>query len=317
MKIFRIIRAALCVVTVSMLLVGISAEGEGSPAYIDLAFVSKNASGEGYYWNNIEDTLTIDGLDVSTNLDYGLRLPEKCTVIVNGRNRIEAGKYGIGCFSDVTFKGDGELTIVAGDTAIYEYSENTNHKILIRGGTYNLKGGQYGLLSTSASVSLTDGSLTIEAGECAVSAPILNIVGGQITSDSPLYALHRLDVSGAALDIHADSAALRSDGSINADQVEMYVGEDGERADEYGGENVLKTVPALEDRRGSILFGKDVSGVYDWLTLAAALILLSAVIAVPIVRKRIRTKRLYERLEAEGAVSTAERRGTPSDGGRK
>lgn len=305
MKKLKIICVAVCLFITAVFLAGISVQAAESPAYIDLAYARKNESGEGYYWDNRADTLTLDGLDVSTELDYGLRLPEKCTVVLNGKNRIKAGKYGIGCFSDVTFKGNGELTVEAGDTAIYVYSGNANHKILIREGTFTLKGSRYGIQSSTASVSITDGVLSISAGEQAITAPTLSVVGGKLMADSPLYASHKLEISGAALDIRANGAALLSDGNLITDQVKMYVGDDGKEANEYGGESVLKTVPALEDKRGSIIFGKNVSSAYDWLVLAAAVLLIAAVIGIPIARKKIKTKRLYERLAA-GEKGSAE-----------
>ncbi len=276
---------------------------ESGQAYLDLSFVKKNEAGEGYSWNNRENVLTIEGLDISTSLPYGLRLPENCTVVVNGKNRIKANKFGIGMFSGATFKGDGELTVEAGDSAVYVYSGNSNHKLLIRGGTYSLSGDRYGIYSTNASVSVTEGSVEINAGERAISAPTLSLVGGKISANAPLYAGHRLDVTGAELDVRADESALQSDGSLSIDQVKIFINDDKDSKEAYGGENSIRTIPELADRRGSVIFGSGVSGAYDWLTLAGAIVLIAAVVVIPLTRKKIKTKRLYERLSESNGLS--------------
>lgn len=41
---------------------------------LDLTRPQKNISGEGYYWDNRENTLELNGVNVSTDDEYGIKL---------------------------------------------------------------------------------------------------------------------------------------------------------------------------------------------------------------------------------------------------
>ena len=74
---------------------------------LNLVNVTQNERGDGYQWANRYDILTLDGLRLETENDFGLRLPKSCTVVLKGTNYIKAGKYALTCSGNVSFKGNG------------------------------------------------------------------------------------------------------------------------------------------------------------------------------------------------------------------
>lgn len=52
----------------------------------------QNMRGEGYFWDNPKDTLTLSDLRIDTEDEYGLKITDGATIILKGDNRIKADK---------------------------------------------------------------------------------------------------------------------------------------------------------------------------------------------------------------------------------
>ncbi len=267
---------------------------------------SKNLRGDGYEWNNPDRILTLSNLSIDTTDDFGLKLPENCTVVLKGKNTVKAARFGIGVPGSVVFEGDGSLTVEAEESAVYNYSYSDNHKMRFAGGTVVLKAATP-LLADRAEVSVTGGKLElISSADTAANTRVLSISGGQLTAEGVLYAKHLLSIDRAEVKASADSAVLVSGNILKTENVTLRAASAPDslsEVDSYSGESAIETVPERKAARNSILFGDGVPITVDYLLLAAALLLVAAAIVVPILRKRARVRRLYERLDAEKEAS--------------
>lgn len=302
-KPFRMVFCLASVVGLSCILAfAVSADGGTA---VNLANVNKNESGEGYYWNNPDEILTLDGFSVSTDEDFGLKLPADATVELKGTNRISASKYAVGCPGSVTFKGDGELILESGESALYSYSTNSNHKIKITEGKYKFTSGEEVIKLDGAEFSVTGGSLELtSSGELAIFGRDLSFTGGSVTAAGALRASHLIKINRSSLEIGAQTQALICENLIDISNVELSLGDSPSSlsvADEYGNEKYMIAIPEKEEGRRSIIFGENVSGVLDYAALAAVVILIAAAIVVPILLRKRKTAKLYEKLENENA----------------
>ena len=174
---------------------------------VDISRANVNVEGNGYSWANRFDILTLDGIHIETENAYGLRLPKNCTVVLKGDNYIKASKYALSCAGTVTFKGNGTLTLDAGEIGIYIFSETGTQKVRLLDGHYTIHAGTYGVYSAAADFSLTDGTMDITVDNpdgAAVSGRIVNLVGGKFTANNAVDASHILNIKGIALEIDRD-----------------------------------------------------------------------------------------------------------------
>ncbi|MCQ2455891.1 MAG: carbohydrate-binding domain-containing protein [Clostridia bacterium] len=282
------------IITLSLCLT-VSAVYEGT---VNLAKADRNLSGDGYYWSNTEDTLTLEGLDIVTGDDFGMKIPAGARVIVNGTNRIKAGKYGIGCPGNAIFEGDGKLIIEAADGGIYSYSTNANHKILFTGGTYEITAGT-GILADCADVSLTGGTFAINSADYAVSAATVSVTGGSVGTGSSLHASHLLVIDRAEIEVTSPLGALLSDNLLEIRNVKLMAGDSLDSLEEkefYEGEMTVRTKPLKMGVRRSVLFGDEYPITLDYALLAAAIVLIVCAVVLPILRKKRKTKKMLENL---------------------
>ena len=124
---------------------------------VNIATANKNKRGPGYDWQNRFDILTLNGLNIDTEDNYGLRLPKNCTVVLEGTNVIKAAKYGVSCSGTVVFKGSGKLIVEAGEIGFYLISQDNTQKIRLVDGKYEIKAGTYGIYSDASDFSFVDG----------------------------------------------------------------------------------------------------------------------------------------------------------------
>ncbi len=297
-----IIRAlAVAFATVTALLLSICASAVTDNT-INLADAQKNLRGEGYEWNNPDRVLTLTDLDIVTNDDFGLKIPENCTVILKGKNTVKASRFGIGVHGSVVFEGDGSLTVEADEAAIYNYSYSDNHKLRFGNGKVTLKGAT-ALMADRAEVSMTGGTLTlISTSDTAADTRVLSISGGTLTADGALKATHLISIDRASVTVNAEGSALVSDNILKTENVKIKVGENGtslESADSYDGESSIVMTPEKKAARDSIIFGAGVSIIVDYALLVVAVLLVAAVIVLPILNRRRKVRRLYEKLDAD------------------
>ncbi len=272
---------------------------------VNIAQANKNMEGHGYYWANRYDILTLDGIHIDTASDYGLRLPKNCTVELHGDNYIKAAKYALSCAGTVVFKGNGSLTLEAGEIGLYLYSEDGTQKIRLLDGKYTIKAGTYGVYSIASDFSFVDGSMDITVDSpdgAAVSGRIVNLLGGQFKANNAVESSHMLVVEGLGLDITASRAALSSK-NLTVRDIALTTG--GTAIGEYAGENQITGVSTARKSRPSIIFGENVPGFVDYLCLTVAIAGIAAAIVGPVVVHKKKAKALLERLEKENPDAAA------------
>lgn len=284
--------AALIVLVPALTAVPAQAANEVITHTVNIAAANKNESGPGYTWMNRYDTLTLSGLHVETEDPYGLRLPKDCTVTLEGNNYVKAAKYGMSCSGTVVFKGSGSLTIDAGEIGIYLITQDKTQKIRLIDGSYTVTAGKYGVYSDAADFSFVGKSMKISAGEKAILGRCVNLLGGTFSADSPVEATQALLVNGVTVDIDASAPALVSK-NLELKNLDFTSGE-------YNGGNSFHAKGLAKFHATSVLFGENVPGWVDYILLAAAIVGVGALIYVPVLRKKKKTKELYERLEKEG-----------------
>ena len=292
-RVLSLLAAVLLLGTLVLSAVPASAAGnEVIKKTVNIAAANKNESGPGYYWANRYDTLTLSGMRVETDEPYGLRLPKDCTVILEGDNYVKSSKYGVSCSGTVIFKGTGSLTVDAGEIGIYLITQEKTQKIRLIEGDYSVSAGKYGVYSDAADFSFVGNSMKISAGESAILGRCVNLLGGTFSADSPVEATQALLVNGITVDIDASRPALSSKN--------LEIKNLGYTGGEYDGGNSIHAKGLAKFHAKSVLLGDSVPGWVDYILLAAALALVGVLVFVPALRKKKKTKELYERLEKEG-----------------
>ena len=291
-RLLSLLTAALLLCALFAAALPASAAAETITKTVNIAAANKNESGPGYYWANRYDTLTLSGMRVETEEPYGLRLPKDCTVILEGDNYVKSSKYGLSCAGTVVFKGTGSLTVDAGEIGIYLITQDRTQKIRLIEGSYTVTAGKYGVYSDAADFSFVGKSMKITAGEHAILGRCVNLLGGTFAADTPVEATQSLIVNGATVDIDASSPALVSK-NLEIKNLDFGGGE-------YDGGNSVHAKGLAKFHAKSVLLGDSVPGWVDYILLAAAVLLVGALIFVPALRKKKKTKELYERLEKEG-----------------
>lgn len=257
---------------------------------VNLSRPEKNMRGSGYYWNNREDTLTLDGLYIDTTSDYGLRIPDGATVILKGKNYITASKAALTCAGNVIFKGDGELILTSDDMGIYFYSTKDSTTARFLEGTYTINAGGDGIHSEYTSISFVGNKLNISAPSeehFAINGREIKLYGGTVTLDNSVHTTVSLDVRALSLSVTSAKAALSSDKTLKIDSVALKTGSAANalaKVEEYTGENCVTMTSTASHAGQSIFFGENVPKFVDILLMVVLLALIAAAIAVPCVR---------------------------------
>lgn len=272
---------------------------------VNIAQANKNMEGHGYSWQNRYDILTLEDIHLETTSDYGLKLPKNCTVILKGDNYIKASRYAMSCAGTVIFKGDGKLTLEAGEIGLYIYAEDGTQKVRLLDGTYEIHAGDYGVFSSAADFSFVDGTMNItvdNADGAAVSGRIVNLLGGSFTANHAVEASHILDVEGINLDITAPRAALSAK---NLTVKDIALTSNGSSITEYTDQSQLSGKSTAKRVRSSVIFGESVNGVVDYICLVVAIAGIAALIVVPVLKKKKKAAELLARLEMENPEAAA------------
>jgi len=310
---FRALAFLVSAVIIMTCSVFVSAQTETS---INLGNADKNLRGDGYEWNNPERVLTLDGLEIVTSEDFGLKIPDNCTVVLKGTNTIKSAKYGLGVPGSVVFKGSGKLIIESGVAAVYNYSYSDNHKMRFGEGSFTFTA-ETAILADRAEVSVTGGSLgLVSTAALAADTRVLSISGGSLDAVGTLKAEHLLGIDRADVTVTANGAALESGNLLKIENVKLKTGSAADSlssAEKYNGENALSTSAVAKGVRASILFGDSVPITVDYLLLAVAVLLIAAAIVIPIMHKKAKVRRLYAGLDAEKARAEEEK----NKGGKK
>ena len=273
---------------------------------INLTNPRMNMTGAGYAWMNLDKTLTLDGLYIDTSDEYGMRIPDGATVILKGNNYIRAASYAMGIPGNVTFKGNGTLTLVGGDSGLYFYSTDDTTIARIMGGNFKITAGGVGIRSEYTTLSVTKGTFDIDVPAkdgVAILGRTLKLHGGKFTAQGPITASQNLEIRAANLSVAADRAALSANRKLTLKDVSLSVGntaDDLRKADGYNGENCIRVKSAANLLGESVLFGEAVPMFADILVIVALAALVAAGIGLPLLRAHRRSKRaLAAAAEAE------------------
>lgn len=303
MKHSHFIRAVLCFTMLCLLftffiptLTPVSAASQLTGT-VNISRPQKNMRGPGYDWDNIHDVLTLDGLNINTTDDYGLRITDNATVILKGKNYIKASKAALTCQGSVTFKGDGTLTLVSDDMGIYFYSSDTSTTARFLEGTFDITAGGDGIRSDSTFLSLTGSNVTIHASNpehWAIACHSCKLFGGKIIADNAVNASFALEVRGLRMELTAQKPALTSAQKLAITDVAIQAGSSADArksVDEYNGEFCVSMKSTAVTMGNSIFFGESVPAFVDALLIIFLLLLIAAGIGLPFLRARQKAKK--------------------------
>ncbi|MBR2461051.1 MAG: hypothetical protein IKB34_07470 [Clostridia bacterium] len=273
---------------------------------VNLATISKNARGEGYYWANLDNTLTLEGLNIVTEDEFGMKIPKDATVILKGDNYISAASIGLVCVGHVTFEGSGSLTVVAGDVGIDCTSVYANNITRLRSGKINVTAGKTGIRLETADFSLMGSELKIQitgndSNAKAIEGRNVSMSGGKLTANAGIYASNQLQITSLDAEITASGAALESPNGIRMTKVAIKAGADAAslaEVGEYNGESALKLTSTASNAKKGILFNADYPRFVDYIIFVVIILGVSALIAVPIYIKRKKTEKLIAEYKA-------------------
>ena len=259
--------------------------------------IRANAEGAGYKWNNYDDILTLDGLTIETEDDYGLKINDGATVILKGKNYIKASKAAVFIEGKVIIKGSGTLTLVS-DEGIYCSSDDRTDTLTINGGSFDITAKTFGIISDFHTVTINSAKfkINVESGT-AMKAQKLSIgVNTNVNADSPLIGVEKLHIEGANLNINTSSEALKG-GAITFNELKLKAGNDKNSlasVEAYSGQASVKTVSTYDGSAKSIFLGDKFGAFYDILIFVAIIAVLTAVVVLPIVIKKKKAKAAIE-----------------------
>lgn len=265
---------------------------------LDISRPKKDIVGGGYVWKNIDETLKLSGFELHTDSDYGIRIAKGATIELSGKNYISAKKAAIACQGSVTFTGSGSLTLVSED-GIMSYSSESGTVITIRSGNIAIEAQSCGIRCESGDITLSGGDVDITSDGQSLLARTIALADCSLNADSPVHATDTLRITAAEVDVSVPSgAALVADGNLITEKIDMI--SDGQPVDSYDGKSRISTVSNAYRGGTSAILGEGYPRIADVIIAAAAVLLLAALIAVPLIRHNAKTKALKRRLaEAE------------------
>lgn len=291
---------------------------------VNVPYFDRNTSGDGYYWDNREKTLTLTDLYLDTTADYGMRVPGNCTVILEGENYISAAYAAMAIEGEVTIKGSGSLTLVGGTYGLYGYATSKSAATrYLATGEFKASGGKAAIAYDYAKFFAEKGSrITLsatEAGGYAITGVTVKILDCTLTADAPIKASYSLTIQNANVTVSSADGALDAIRSLSLEDVKIEAGDTLSTLSEkegYAGEAALRLTALGRGDRGSILFGKSVHSSVDYIIFALVILLLGAAIAFPILRQRKKDKAAREAYAAIKA-SPVPKKDTAKSSGKK
>ncbi len=262
---------------------------------IDIANINENLRGAGYEWQNIEDTLVLNGIRLVTEDTFGIHLHSGVTIKISGDNYISAKDHALLCRGAITFEGNGTLTLVSGDTAI-QINSTSNETVRFRSGNYEIKGSDYGIYSDTATVALAGANIKIEGNKAAIKAKNVNMSSGSIAATGAVNASENLTV------ISTDVTAVSTSGpalcgtkktEIKAKRITAGETLNGLiEIEKYGTEKAVKITASSTKGTRSTLFGEKYPAFLDYLAFVFLILMIAALIGVPLFIKHKKTQKL-------------------------
>ncbi len=268
---------------------------------LDIAGLNKNGSGAGYNWANIDGILTLDGLRIETKDDYGLKLPEGATVVLNGDNYIKASECAIRCVASLTIQGNGTLTLISDDTAVFCGSNVDRDTVRFRSGKITISGCETGVYAEHATVAFTGADVTLNAKSYSVRAKNIQMSGGNVTAVGKLSAKADMSLSGVNLTANGTAPVLSAGNKLDISSCDIFCGADEgslTASEGYTDTATVKLVSTVDTSRKGVLFGGKYPLAVDYIVFTLLGLITVAVIAVPIYIKSKKTKKLIAEHQA-------------------
>jgi len=303
------LRTLLCLLTALTLIIGtmpaltVSVSAAGHTSMVNLQRADKNNRGDGYYFHNPSNTLTLTNLKIDTADQYGMKVKIGTTIVLEGNNYIKASDIALFCPGEFTVKGTGSLTLVSGNRGIVVNTNDTGSKFRLLEGTLSIESVNEAIYTATAGVALAGGKVDIKVSNPeanAISSRTLTISGGiDFDANSSVYASYKMGITGANLDIASSRQAIICDGQLTLADMDMKAGDSASslapiEADAYASQTAVSAKSTFKRVMPSIIFGEGVPVAVDYVILVLAVIAVAALIAVPILRHKARIKRLEE-----------------------
>lgn len=302
----RIIALTLAVIMLTILCPA-TVFADNSAVYsetLDIADAKKDVSGPGYQWQNRYDILTLTDITIDTESTYGIKIPENATIILKGNNYIKASEYAVYCLGKASFEGDGSLTLVA-ETGMICVSLFADDIIRFRSGKIDITATDTAIYSENATLTFTGSMVTTQSGVNTILGRNVLITAGSLIGNAPIVSKDIVEISAANVEITASSAAITAIRGVKIAGCDISTGSSSANlaeANEYDGENSIKTVSNVVVKTKGVLFGGKFPVFVDYVVFIALFVIVCALVAVPIIIKKRKTARLiaeYERMKAE------------------
>ncbi len=277
---------------------------------INLVGTNKNQSGAGYEWDNYNNILTLDGLNVKTSDDYGLKILDGATVVLKGDNYIEAKKAAVFIEAKVVFKGSGTLTLVSEIGFLCSSVDNTD-SLSILGGTYKITSEGIGIVSDFHRVSFSNCKVTVKtSGDIAIKAQTVT-TGAKtvINANGSISGKDKIQIESSSITVNAKDAALVSD-KIVFSNVTVKAGDDSKNLSvidlenaSYEGQKSVKIISKYDGQKKSLFFGDNVPRYVDIIVMILGIGLVVCAVVLPVLYKKKKAQEAIAKRDAEDASS--------------
>ncbi len=309
-RILSLIIALITVTALFTLAIPVSAKSVHKST-INFVGINKNQSGSGYNWDNYHNVLTLDGLNIKTGDDYGLKIQDGSTVVLKGNNYIEAKKAAIFIEAKVVFKGSGTLTLVS-ETGIFCSSSDKTDSLSIIGGNYKITSSGVGIVSEFHRVSFSNCKVTVNtSNDVAIKAQTVT-TGAKtvIKANGSISGKDKIQIESSSVTINAKNAALISDKPVVFSGVTLKAGDSSSalsvidlKTASYNGEKSVKIISKYDGQKKSLFFGDDVPRYVDTIVMVLGIALVACAVVLPVLHNKKKAKEAIAKRDAEEAQS--------------
>ncbi|MBO5040570.1 MAG: carbohydrate-binding domain-containing protein [Clostridia bacterium] len=309
-RVLSIIIALITVTSLFTIALPVSAKSVHKST-INFIGINRNQSGSGYNWDNYHNVLTLDGLNIKTTDDYGLKIQDGSTVVLKGDNYIEAKKAAIYIEAKVVFKGSGTLTLVS-ETGIFCSSSDKTDSLSIIGGNYKITSSVIGIVSEFHRVSFSSCKVTVNtAGDVAIKARTVT-TGAKtvIKANASIVGQDKLQIESSSVTVNAKNAALISDKPVVFSGITLKAGDSSNalsvidlKTDSYNGQKSVKTISNYDGQKKSLFFGDDVPRYVDTIVMVLGIALVACAVVLPVLHNKKKAKEAIAKRDAEEAQS--------------
>ncbi len=275
---------------------------------VNLLGVQSNVSGRGYSWDNYDKVLTLDNINIKTTDEYGMKILDGATVVLKGKNYIEASKAAIFLEAKVIFKGKGSLTLVGKENGIYCSSADSTDSLSIIEGTYKITSGKEGIISAFHKVAISGAKITVntEGGTAIKAQTITTGAKTVLQANGSLVGKNGIKLEASTITVTSDSAALVSDKPVVFSKLTLKAGENENSlasidlsSSAYSGEKCIKTASTFDGGKKSLVFGDSVPVFVDVLLLIGVIAVLGCAVVIPVVYKKKKALLAVAKRDAE------------------